>query len=417
MHLGFLALPLVVRALSVLVAATLVARMINWAIYTWAYFQRSLGPWSKAPKKGKRTWFDHVPVLGWYALRREEKEHGKAYWVRPLLIELVFPLFATWYYVQYTNGALPLGTAIKAMAPGPLAALHWQFVGHFILFALMTIATFIDFDEQSIPDYVTVPGTLVSLVGAAFATAWLPLSAIGAAKGELLATYPGPWLATLNGQQGLGIAIAIALVWGFALLDRRWIARRGLGKAIQYFFARMVRNKLQFLSVIVATALMLILITVAYNNQANVRWPFLLSSLLGLAFAGGITWAVRISAYIGLRVEALGFGDVTLMAMIGTYLGWHPSLLVFFITPFVAILIVVVRAIITGETATPYGPYLCAAVVILLVYWSDIWPATAPSFLLGTWVLWIVVGCIVLMGGMLWSWRLVKERFLLRSDD
>ena len=321
----------------------------------------------------------------------------------------------TWYYVQYTSGALPLGTAIKGLQPAAITALHWQFLGHFVLLALMAIATFIDFDEQSIPDYVTVPGTLIGLLGAAIASAWLPLTAVGNAKGELVATYPAAWPASLNGQQGLWIAIAIALVWGFALLDRRLILRRGIGKAVQYFFAKIVRNRFQFASVIVATSLMLILIAFAYNNQASGRWPYLLSSLLGLAFAGGITWAVRISAYIGLRMEALGFGDVTLMAMIGTYLGWHPSLLVFFIAPFVAILIVIVRAIITGETATPYGPYLCAAVAILLVYWSTIWPSAAPSFLLGSLVLWIVIGCIILMGGMLWSWRLVKEKFLLKS--
>ena len=98
----------------------------------------------------------------------------------------------------------------------------------------------------------------------------------------------------------------------------------------------------------------------------------MLSSLFGLAFAGGVTWGVRLSASAGLGVEALGFGDVTLMAMIGTYLGWQPSLLVFFIAPLVAILFVLLH-VITGDTATPYGPYLCAAAAIVLVYWHELW--------------------------------------------
>ena len=131
---------------------------------------------------------------------------------------------------------------------------------------------------------------------------------------------------------------------------------------------------------------------------------------MGLAFAGGVTWAVRLSASWGLQVEALGFGDVTLMAMIGTYIGWHPSLIVFFLAPLISIAFVLVRWMLTGETATPYGPYLCAATVVLLVYWNSFWIGWAePVFQLGGIILGIVVACVVLMGVMLWIWRLVKQ--------
>jgi len=132
---------------------------------------------------------------------------------------------------------------------------------------------------------------------------------------------------------------------------------------------------------------------------------------MGLAFAGGVTWAVRLSASWGLRVEALGFGDVTLMAMIGTYVGWQASLLIFFIAPLVAIAFVLVRWLITGDSATPYGPYLCAATVLLLVYWDRLWTHWAAGmFALGpAMIVAIVVSCVVLMGAMLWIWRLIKQ--------
>ncbi len=51
-----------------------------------------------------------------------------------------------------------------------------------------------------------------------------------------------------------------------------------------------------------------------------------------LAF-GGVIWAVRVLGRWTLRMEAMGFGDVTLMAMIGTYMGWQASLVVFFLAP------------------------------------------------------------------------------------
>jgi prepilin signal peptidase PulO-like enzyme (type II secretory pathway) len=141
------------------------------------------------------------------------------------------------------------------------------------------------------------------------------------------------------------------------------------------------------------------------------RWNLLLSSLLGLAFAGGVTWAVRISASYGFGAEALGFGDVTLMAMIGAFIGWQPSLLVFFLAPMLALLFVVVRWIITRDTATPYGPYLCAAVVVLLVYWDGLWTNwAAPMFALGVASILIgLVACVALIGVMLWTWQLIKR--------
>ncbi len=326
--------------------------------------------------------------------------------MRPLLVELLFPVAIAWYYHFYVSGgALPNRAAAMALQP----EMHWQFVGHFVLFALMTIATFIDFDEQSIPDFVTIPGTAIGIVGAALAPAWLPFHVAKFGVSELHAATPGAWPIWLNGIWGLLIALAILVVWGFALLERRVILRRGVGKAIQYFIARMFRHPLLWKVVIGVTSCLLLFVVVCWQLKIG-RWELLLSSLLGLAFAGGVTWGVRISASYGLGVEALGFGDVTLMAMIGTYVGWQPSLLIFFIAPLVAILFVIVRTIITGDSATPYGPYLCAAAVIVLVYWDALWTGwAAPVFALGALILGIVVACVFMMGALLWIWRLIKQ--------
>lgn len=413
--------------------AVAAARFVNWAIYNWAWNRRILGPWSalngsppigkkstgkratgkKATAKKYRLWSDHLPVLGWFALRREASEHGKGYWVRPLLVELLFPVCVTWYYCQYVSGGMLPARLVAWPLPEELESqLHWQFLAHAILFSLMAIATFIDFDEQSIPDLVTVPGTVIGILGAAIAPAWLPFHPTAFGVEELHANIPGGWPLWLDGQSGLWFAVLILLVWAFALLDRRWITRRGYGKAMQYFMARMFRVRVLWLSIaIVTTGLLLVVVYAWFHwNGPTGRWKYLLSSLFGLAFAGGFTWGVRLSASAGLGVEALGFGDVTLMAMIGTYVGWQPSLLVFFIAPMVAIVFVILRAILTGETATPYGPYLCGAAVLTLVFWDAIWSNWAgPVFALGTQILYIVVGCIVLMGAMLWIWRLIKQ--------
>ncbi len=416
---AFVSFPYPVRLLIVLLLSIAAARLSNWAIYSWAHFSRPLGPWAKPPKgMPVRTWVDHLPVIGWWFLRRESKEHGARYWLRPLLIELLLPLSVVWYFQFLIHGGT-LPPVLHLFLPAMQAELHGQFIGHFVLIALMTIATFIDFDEQSIPDSITIPGTIIGLLGAALVPGWMGFTSVltvnGEMPAELDAMSPNAWLAWLNGRWGLYFAVAIIVVWGFALLDRRIILRRGMNKAVVYFVARMLRPHWLWKVALAISAAMLIGVCVAWTLQIG-RWQYLLSSLLGLACAGGITWAVRISASAALRVQALGFGDVTLMAMIGTYCGWQPSILIFFIAPLMAVLIVVVQYLLTGEKAAPYGPYLCTATIAVLVGWSGLWFGWAmPVFALGLTILGILAACVVAMGAMLWIWRLIRG--LIWADD
>ncbi len=55
-----------------------------------------------------------------------------------------------------------------------------------------------------------------------------------------------------------------------------------------------------------------------------------LVSLAGLIVGGGVVWVVRLIGHWTLGREAMGFGDVVLMAMIGSVIGWQPVLAVFF---------------------------------------------------------------------------------------
>jgi len=128
-------------------------------------------------------------------------------------------------------------------------------------------------------------------------------------------------------------------------------------------------------------------------------------SLCGaLAGAGGI-WIVRGISSKVIGQETMGLGDVTLMAMIGSFLGWQPVVFVLLLAPLCALVwqvvvrgacllwYVVNRARRTGagsqsqglevESAAPqptsflpyipYGPYLCLATYFVLLTWKWIW--------------------------------------------
>ena len=69
----------------------------------------------------------------------------------------------------------------------------------------------------------------------------------------------------------------------------------------------------------------------------------------------------------------MGFGDVTLMAMIGAFLGWQAGLLVFFLAPFAGIVLGLLVVVLRRDSEIPYGPFLCLGAVAVLVFWASFW--------------------------------------------
>ena len=79
-----------------------------------------------------------------------------------------------------------------------------------------------------------------------------------------------------------------------------------------------------------------------------------------------------ISSFV-LGEEAMGFGDVTLMAMIGSFLGWQPMLFVFLLAPFCGLIVGVIAKSLLNRPYIPYGPYLSAAAMVVMLSWRWIW--------------------------------------------
>jgi leader peptidase (prepilin peptidase)/N-methyltransferase len=113
------------------------------------------------------------------------------------------------------------------------------------------------------------------------------------------------------------------------------------------------------------------------------------AGIVGLLVGGGLTWFVRVSGSLALRREAMGFGDVTLMAMIGAFVGWQAAVLTFFFAPFFGIAHAVWklgqyiakalsgRQLSSADREIPFGPYLSMAAVVLVLTWPWLWPSWA----------------------------------------
>jgi leader peptidase (prepilin peptidase)/N-methyltransferase len=115
--------------------------------------------------------------------------------------------------------------------------------------------------------------------------------------------------------------------------------------------------------------------------------------LIGLVVGGLLVWVVRFLGSIAFRKEAMGFGDVTFLAMIGAFLGWQGAVLTFFLAPFFGLahalwkVIALVAKKVAGVTTTgadhelPFGPYLSMAAATLVLCWPWLWPRWAgPLF-------------------------------------
>lgn len=405
----------------ILLVGLILAHGVNWATFHLAYFPQNKGPWGKAPEGcATRTWFDAIPLLGWYRLRRESPVHGRRFWVWPLLVELLFPIALLGLYWYEMQGGLLAKDAIQLVRPQTL----WiQFLAHASLITFLLIATCIDLNERCIPDTITLPGTFLALMGAAFFADWhlmaMEPSAIGLVVAKIHPASPSPWNPSWNGTAGLQWALLSFSIWCFALADRRWITRRGWKKAWVYFLAGLTRHWTWKLLVGI-WLVGCIAIVIAQGTLPVVQWQNLFSSLIGMPLGCSVVWFIRIVARWAMGREAMGFGDVTLMAMVGAYLGWQPAWLAFFVAPVLAILIVLIVWLVTGDPATPFGPYLAAGTVVILLGWNMVWNQWAvPRIEIfgGTLLFWGFLSFLVLLGGTLWGWLQVKRMLLQRWED
>ncbi|MCO8120744.1 A24 family peptidase [Stieleria sp. TO1_6] len=398
------------------VLGIVIGAFANHLIYRYAWFPRKIGPWGPAElNTPPRTPFDRIPIFGWLGLRRESSVHGRGYWIRPLLIELALAVCIPAYYWFQTQTGLLLPVAYRGAAQ---IAAHepWMtqiFWAHAILITLMVAATFIDFDEQTIPDLLTIPGTLIALLLASFSLfVFLPASVGGTAPIPTLFFLPAALAPKWFGPTGWWTGFGIWTAWCFALANRRVILRRGPLKAIDYFFASLRRDP-YWIHKLAMWIIGAVLIRIAFGISGS-TWIGLLTALIGLGVGGGVVWAIRIVGSLAMRREALGFGDVTLMAMIGAFIGWQGAVISFFLAPIAAILIVLVYFIVTRNSEIPFGPYLCAGTLLTIFWWDRLLNGwfLGNLAILGPFMLWLFIALTGMMGVMLFVWRIFKERYL-----
>jgi prepilin signal peptidase PulO-like enzyme (type II secretory pathway) len=231
---------------------------------------------------------------------------------------------------------------------------------------------------------------------------WYEPVHLAASSGWPAALAPAP------NARSLVVGLGCFWLWCFAFVRRRWITRKGWRHAVRFYLARIGRD--WWSSPLREVTAIGTLAVVAVWWWGGAAWVGLLTSLVGLVGSGGIVWLIRVFAGAALRKEAMGFGDVLLMMMVGTFIGWQAGVLVFFLAPFAALAYGLVQLVARRENELPYGPFLCAATLAVIVRWDALWLKVQAMFLVPWLVPAVLLVCLVLCGAILWVWQGIKDR-------
>jgi leader peptidase (prepilin peptidase)/N-methyltransferase len=98
----------------------------------------------------------------------------------------------------------------------------------------------------------------------------------------------------------------------------------------------------------------------------NERLDAAVASLVGILVGGGLVLLTALLGSLALKKEAMGMGDVKLMAMVGGIVGWKLSVIIYFLAPFLALLGAIPLLWTREERRLPYAPFLSMAAIVAL---------------------------------------------------
>lgn len=340
-------------------------------------------PPSRCPSCGTRlSWRENLPIVGWLALRGRCRHCRVAISPQYLVVELamatLFLLLAIRYYV------VPPSTPVF----GSVGAEWWYrtgmlrsapaFFALLLLIAGLVAMALIDARTFQIPIEIPFVLTVAGFV-------LLPLQGVidqllpGShyRPGEPWAIPLGKWpqfFISVGGMAGLVVSLTL-LRFGivrYSFHDYEEYVQEDEPLADYPHARREMGVEILFL----LPCLIGLLVGWLVAREASIQYPPPAIRAIGSVFAGylvggGLVWGIRILGTLGFGREAMGLGDVHLLAAVGAILGWWMPIPVFFIAPFFALgwagFAFVLRRLTRGpRRELPFGPHLAVATLFVI---------------------------------------------------
>lgn len=371
-----------------------VGSFLNVVIYRLPAGMSVTTPPSRCPTCGARLQFfrENLPILGYVLVRGRCRYCGVRISPQYMIIELMMALmFLGLYLVLF---AVPRGTPWLSEIGGPwwdantfMRAFPAYFAYAFLLAGLVAM-TVIDARTFTIPIQIPLFITFSAFIA-------YPLQSLMPLWSPTSQTWPIPatcWhglAAALGGMAGVLISYGLLKSGRFrySFADYHKYVKEGETLGDYPHARREMRLELIYL----APCMLGIFGGWFLGRYLPTTPPPVFLQALGGAFAGylvggGLIWGIRILGTLGFGREAMGLGDVHLLAAVGAVLGWFDPILVFFIAPFSGLLWAVVSMGMASvfkraRRELPYGPHLAVATLVVILcrpgihwVWNTIWP-------------------------------------------
>ena len=364
-----ISLPAAIMVAFVFALGACVGSFVNVVAWRMPQGQSVVSPPSRCPTCGFRLrWRHNLPVLGYLFLRGRCAACGVGIPARYLLSEIaVGLLFAGAYAVLY----LPV--------PGG----YWHSVGDgwwrehgvrsvpglVVLFwglGSLSAMTLSDLRTCLIPVAIPTWMSAVAFLG------W-PVAALVAGDGHApfpLATPPWPACMAAAGAMG-GLFIGRVLLWS-GVLPRSFADYEQYLAAPDDVFADYPHARREMMKEAAFLGPAVLLGGLGWLCSGHLAPPEAMPGWLGALFAvatgfivgGAIVWVLRLVASLLLDTEAMGMGDVHLMAAGGATFGWPVAVAGFLVAPFVGLAAWIVNLVRAAPWRIPFGPSLAAGVVL-----------------------------------------------------
>lgn len=246
---------------------------------------------------------DNLPLLSYWLLGGKCRTCGVRYSSRYFWIELfTAAVFAVTFFFY-----LKIGEA-SPFRGVPKIHLFCMWVYHIVFLCFLIVATFTDFDHHEIPLRLTIPGTIIGIIGGT------------------LGGWPWPLPIDKVGPSLLG------------------------GAHLWPFWYPLTDVSLPFFGEI----------------QAGSWKVGFLTSVIGALAGTGIIRIIRSLFSWAFEKEAMGLGDADLLMMIGAFMGWQALVLVLGYAVALGLIFVLVFFLIKGSSELPFGPSLAGGAVLTL---------------------------------------------------
>jgi leader peptidase (prepilin peptidase)/N-methyltransferase len=371
-----------------------VGSFLNVVVYRLPHGLSVVKPASRCPACGKGlAWYDNVPVLAWFYLRGKCRQCGaKISFQYPLVEAATAALFGGWFALAYFTQLRPEFADVGMAATWPMM------VAYLLLWAGLLAATLIDAKYYIIP--LSIPWWIIAAaVVAAPVALWLApgmvlVRDVVVTSGQVMELRTaercaapligaGDSLLGMAAGGAAGLVAAMMLVWRGVLprsfADLEGTEHEELDKPETWVVhphpRREVMKEALFVAVVAAGAAAGgWLLPLLDGNWAQTLWlRGLGGAVMGLLVGGGVIWVTRIGGTLAFGKEAMGLGDVHLMAAVGAVCGWRVAVLTFFIAPFIGLSYTVAaqgaaRLLKREVRVIPYGPHLAAAALACSIF-------------------------------------------------